>query len=172
VTAAAALISPPAQATDSELYANVAGWSIFKNSDDCSLVGSFDRSTSLYIAYTVGTNNVTVIIDDPAFKSVKDDQKYPVSIYLKKKGRLDDGWGDMDAVGLVTENMSAITLSFQARDFLDDFKASDTFAIMRDESKVVVENFDLKDSAAAIAKLEQCSVEVHRQNPADPFSAR
>ena len=109
-TVSAVLVSFPAHARDSELYAKVGGWSVFRNSDDCNLIASFDRNTDLYISYTVGTNNVTVLINDPAFKSVKDDQKYPVSIYFKKNGRLDDGWGDMDAVGLVTETMSAITL--------------------------------------------------------------
>lgn len=45
------------------------------------------------------------------------------------------------------------------------------FGIMRDESRVMVESFNLKNSAGAIAKLKRCSQEVHRKNPADPFSA-
>ena len=172
IAIAATFMTFPAHARDGELYAKVAQWSVFKNSEYCNLVAAFDRNTTLYVSYTVGTNNVTVVIDDPAFKSVNNDQKYPVSIYFGKKGRFDDGWGDMDALGLVTENLTAIMLKFEARDFLNDFKANDTFGIMRDESKVVVESFNLTDSAAAVAKLEQCSQEVHRMNPADPFLAR
>ena len=172
ISTAATLMASPALASESEPYGNIDGWSVFKSSDNCNLLAEFEKNTNLFISYVVGTNTVNVIIDDPAFKSVKDDQKYPVSIYFRKKGRIDDGWGDMDARGVVTENITAIKLTFDARDFLDDFKASDTFLIMRDESKVVVESFSLKQSAAAIAKLEQCSQEVHRMNPADPFSVR
>lgn len=155
-----------------EPYAKVQQWIISKKPDFCNMIAPYEGGAKLYVNYTVGTSNVTVVVIDPAFKSVKDGETYPVRVYFSKKGHMDDGWGDMEAAGLVKDNLTAIQLNFEALAFLKDFKVNDTFAITRDDDHVVVGSFDLANSAAAATKLEQCAREVHRENPADPFSAR
>lgn len=170
--AVAALMIPcaPAHAEDSEVYAEVGGWTIFRGSDDCNLLTRYEGGASLYVAYTVGNNDAVVYVDDPAFKSIKDAEKYPLKVYFMKAKGLDDSWGEVTATGVATDTLHAIRMKFVGTDFLADLAASSTFARVREEGKVVVESMTLKGSAAAVAKLEQCSREVHRKNPADPFA--
>lgn len=159
-----------AVAQESETYATVNGWSVMRSEDSCSMLTDYEGGSALYFRYNVGKNEVTAAVNDPAFKSIKSGEEYPVTVYFRKPDKLDAGWGEVKAVGLVTETLRAISMTFVAPDFLKDIKASSGFVLMRDNDRVLVTSLSLSGSAAAAVKLEQCAREVHRKNPSDPFA--
>ena len=151
-------------------YASGNSWTVYRDVDHCSLLLSFEQNTALYVSYVYATNRSFVAVLDPAFKSVQIDEKYPVEIAFIKSGKVDMGWGTVPTVGINIVGIPGIGTYLTARDLLADIKASNALIISRNNADIIVENFNLKNTALPVEKLEQCSMAVHKTNPADPFA--
>jgi hypothetical protein len=167
VAASTTLLTFTAHAAE---YASASGWTVFKQEDGCSVMFTYQRDTTLFVSYTLGNNTSFLAVLDPAFKSVKEDEKYPVEILFIKGRTLDDGWGKQTMRGLSLDGMPGIGVNLVGRTLLSDLKSSDNIVLTRNEGDIIVESLTLKGSAAAVAKLEQCSAQVQKQNPVDPFA--
>lgn len=163
----ASLVVSSTAASETE-YAKGSGWTVYRNDDDCDMF-LFYGETILFVTYTYGTNKSFLAVLDPAFKSIKETQRYPVEITFLKGKTVDDGWGTQDMVGLRVEGVPGIGVVMDGRTLLADLKGSNTLLMTRDDGDVLIESLSLTGSAIPVAKLEACSQAVHRTNPADPF---
>lgn len=108
-------------------------------------------------------------IFDPRFESIVDGQSYALSLHFARKGRLDDAWGVVKALGVAVDGGNrGVRLVLDGRDFTADFARSDTIALFRDDRLVV--SLSLKGSAKAGARLRDCANMVERLRPSDPFA--
>lgn len=108
-------------------------------------------------------------IFDPRFESIVDGQSYALSLHFARKGRLDDAWGVVKALGVAVDGGNrGVRLVLDGRDFIADFARSDTIALFRDDRLVV--SLSLKGSAKAAARLRDCANMVERLRPSDPFA--
>jgi hypothetical protein len=155
---------------EGEKFASGEAWIVMKFSTSCSVVFIYERETELFVKYVAGTNSAFVTVVDPAFKSIKEDQKYPVELSFLKGKTLDDGWGTLDMVGLRLGGLPGIGITLSGRTLLTDLKQSDWIILTRDDGNIIVNSLSLKGSAVAVAKLEQCANQVQKENPADPFA--
>jgi hypothetical protein len=142
-------------------------WTIYKNDDNCAMVGSYERDKMIWIGHYYGRSRTRLVIEDPAFRSAEDGKEYKLQLYFVRGAYLDDGWGQVTAYGQATDKHKSIAFNLKGDEALDDIARSDTLALMNDD--VVVSSLSLKGSAVAIPKLRQCALQVHRENPSDPL---
>lgn len=164
------LLAGPSIGWASDDYASGDGWSVFQEDHGCGLAISYDGGVELYLSYTVGNNSIYLAVLNPAYKSIKVDQEYPVEMLFLKGERADEGWGEIKMHGLLIHERPAIGTWLNADEILADFKRNTALLLTRNNGSVLVENLDIKGSKSPIAKLERCSQEVHKQNPVDPFA--
>lgn len=164
------LLAGPSTGWASGEYAVGDGWAVYREEQGCSLVISYDSDVALYLSYIVGNNSSYLAVRNPAYKSIKVDQEYPVELLFYKGDRADDGWGELKMYGLQVDEEPAIGTLLNADEILADFKRNTALVLTRNNGAVVVESLDIKGSKSMVAKLERCSQEIHKQNPADPFA--
>ena len=150
-------------------YATVGNWLVQQGEHSCNVGFPIAQGGIFTIDYDLGLSSVRIIIGDPALKSVQSGDKFSMKLYFMKRGRLDDGWGNVTVTGYRTsDGNTGLFFKMAAPDALTDLQTSTNIAIFMDNR--LIENIKLTGSAPAITKLAECSLKANRENPSDPLA--
>ena len=152
----------------SSTYFKLDKWIVIRNEEDCSAIVSYVGGTVMDILYDYGIQRTTIIITDPAFKSVDDDKRYNLQLSFVKGKKLDEGWGTISTIGFTSGDAKGISFRLKGQAAIDDVGSSEILGLKHDE--VIVASLDLSESAAAMAKLKECAKAVNLTNPSDPLA--
>ena len=135
------------------------GWDLYKNDNNCALMRSYDKDTMLHVAYYAGKPSVRVTVLDPALKSVTDGAKMGYKLVFLKDKELDNGWGTVNATGMVLKDGThGFSFGTTGATFLDDMGKNDLFGLLDGEN--VVESLKLDQVSPALDGLRQCAATV------------
>lgn len=146
--------------------ANVAGWQVTRGDHDCRIGMVYDRMVVLSIRFDARLNQVTMIVSDPAFQSLRQGDAYPIDVhFLGRRNQSYPGVTFMPMVG-GDAPIHEVAALFD-RTILDDLSASES--VMALKGNAIVANLPLQGSSAAIVALRRCAVDVAQSNPSDPL---
>lgn len=132
------------------------GWSLYKNNDNCALMRSYDKSTVLHIAYYAGKGSTRVSVLDPNLTTITNGAKLSYKLVFLKDKTLDEGWGTVNASGMVLSDGShGFSFGTNGATFLDDMGKNDLFGLM--EGDKVIESLKLDQVGGPIDGLKQCA---------------
>ena len=164
------LLTPPVSlANEVTFYAQQGNWVIQKGDSDCSLAGFFGNYLSVITVSEV-SDSAIVSVSNAAWKSLNAGEKQKIDLYFIRNNRLDDGWGEVTGIATSSDSTFSKSLVFKLdRDpFLTDISRSETLGFMR--KGIAIAAFDLRGTATMVQRLRQCTAEVERENPGDPFA--
>lgn len=135
------------------------GWSLYKNDDNCALMRSYDKDTVLHVAYYAGKDSTRVSVLDPALSTVTDGGKLAYKLVFLKDKALDEGWGTINASGMVLKDGShGFSFGTKGSTFLDDMGKNDLFGLM--DGDKVVESLKLDQAGSPLEGLKACAATV------------
>ncbi|QIG81140.1 hypothetical protein [Stakelama tenebrarum] len=156
--AAAAFAMSPAVASAQDVYAEVGGWSVFKNPENCRAIGSFDGDTHLAVGYYPADDRVMLVVIDSDF-TMSNGQELQYKMYFAQGDTLNDDWGTVTAYGLRMDNgNNAFRLSLDGNDFLEDFGDNELIGFFTGDDLVI--SLRLERSAEIESKLRQCGASI------------
>lgn len=162
--------APPAQqvsGSESSVVATVNGWQILDDRGRCSAATTYGRSTFVYVSYNYGNNSAYLVLANPAWESVRDQQRYQIKITFS------DGssYSSATAYGLRTEGTdhrtTGLSVSFDGRDFLEAFAG--TAGVRIEMGSNLLANLSLSGTRAMVQRLTRCAIDSFVRYPPDPF---
>lgn len=167
LAAAGSLLLAPL-APENRLVATVDGWRIFTIERGCALATTFEGETTLHVLFEPRSDDATVGIFDPSFRSLKSGDEHRLDVTILSRGRVVGSYESVKFTALETEDKRpGISALFAGGDVLGDLAAGSTLVVMRGDTLVTSLNLD--GSAKAIARMRDCAWKVERENPSDPF---
>ncbi|WP_109807619.1 hypothetical protein [Sphingosinithalassobacter portus] len=155
---AAAVAMTPAVASAQDTYAEVGGWSIFKNPDNCRAIGSFDGDTHLAVGFYPADDKVIMVVIDPDF-TMTSNQELKYNMYFAQGDNLNDDWGEITAYGLQMDGgKHAFRVSLDGNDFLNDFGDNELLGFFVGSDLLI--SLRLENSAEIESKLRQCAATI------------
>lgn len=166
----AALLS--AQSAHAELYKSLPNnWSVHKLDNRCTAAAGYEKDQTFLISYYAEQDRVTLSLYIPQATSLKDNDVVELYVKFVVGNTLDDGWGSKTfIVSIEDDGIPALLGGFSGRDMLRDIARADIIAFSLDEeAERNIAVYKLKGTAAVVASLRKCGLEVAGLNPDDPF---
>lgn len=150
--------------------AEVNGWAIFDNRGTCAAVTTYESGATVAISYDFGNNTAWLYVENPAWESIQEGVRYPVTLRFSN----DRSYNDARAIGVrqdsATGRVTGIRMQLLAEDFIVDFAVAAGMALRMGEVRVA--NYSLSGTRAVARRLSDCSIASHRRFPPDPFAGR
>ena len=148
----------------------VAGWSIYKNKTDCSAYSVFADDESVGISYDASDRSTSIVFTNADATSLAEGDTRTIDIYLKAAdGSLDDGWrGTAFTVSTDAQGRRIFVSQKLMEPALTDLKNAAAVTFFYNDKMIAA--YQLAGTAAALSKVEQCSMKVHHINPKDVFA--
>lgn len=149
---------------------HVGGWSIYQNKTDCSAYSLFADDEMLGVTYDASDRSTSIVFTNAAATSLAEGDTRTIDIYLKAAdGSLDDGWrATVFTVSTDPQGRRIFVSQKLMEPALADFKNASAVTFFYNDKKIAA--YQLAGTAAALGKVEQCSMKVHHINPKDVFA--
>lgn len=144
------------------------GWRVKPAESFCSIWKEFDRGIIMLIDYDDRKNRVTLLINDPSFHSIKDNEEYKLDMDVPLKGGGAALYGKVSFQGKIFDGFRAIMATFLGREFLGVIEKASRVRVRRGDISVA----DIDVSAGSglhVAALRRCAETRTKENPSDPF---
>ena len=159
------LLSPTTASAQSSLYAEVGGWAIFQNSKSCHMSAEYESDTLLTV-YMEDSEHAAFWLQNPAWKSIKQDARYSLKIEfddygawdMPSTGRSDDDGPGVAWVGNIDQNADGDT-------FMGEFMIASGMRVSINGREVG--RYSMKDTRSAALSLSRCVIQA--QKGRDPF---
>jgi len=154
-------------------YAEINGYSIKRNNHDCSLIAIFSRQNSskdasLTLYYDAKLNNAHLAFTDPTVRSIKKQSTKQLKIVvIRQDGSVDSGWGEKEFIATPSDEFGTLFMTVLSDEIVKDVASAKSIGFFYGD--VLLQGFNLSGSAAAVAKLRECSRLQAQLNPSDPF---
>jgi hypothetical protein len=170
LTAALLLLAAPAFAEDDGSYTTVGEWSIYRNTDECSALATYEDNEIVGFFYDAKEKTTRVMLTYKDGTSLKNTEKRTLAIYIiRPNGRLDDGWDSVKFTVVVgSDGLPSLISQPLEHPALDDFKKALKIGFYYNDK--MIGSYNLKGTGAALREVERCSQRLHKINPRDVFA--
>lgn len=153
------------------------GWSVFENENRCTLAEVFSTEqklanvSTLSVSYEFDQSPSIMLFTNQKFASLKDGEKYELSIVLKNGDTVDDSWHTVAAFSFAGNNSeigNGFTIKIRRDQILSSFVSNDL--IIFKYKGQVVDTFTLRGATEGVRQLKLCAAR-HLPVLSDPFRA-
>ncbi|MBD3729580.1 MAG: hypothetical protein IE933_07730 [Sphingomonadales bacterium] len=150
-TAATAIFAAtPAWAVNE--YKQFEHWTVFKNPDNCRMIGTFENDSAIAASYSPGDDTTLLMVTAPKIPAKDEDVTY--KLYFLTGKQLDDSWGEITAQNFSMDGSGAMRAAFTGDALLKDIGSSDYIALYRGDELVI--SLRLQEVPPALASLREC----------------
>lgn len=153
------------------------GWSVFENENRCTLAEVFSTEqklanvSTLSVSYEFDQSPSILLFTNKKFSSLKDGEKYELSIDFTHGDKLDDSWHIVTAyssAGNSSEIGNGFTIKIDRDQILSSFMSNDLI-VFKYKGRVV-DTFTLHGATEGVRQLKLCAAR-HLPVLSDPFRA-
>ncbi|HEX7711311.1 MAG TPA: hypothetical protein VF418_10280 [Sphingomonadaceae bacterium] len=148
----------------------IAGWSIYRNEDNCSAYSVFSNNELFGIAYDASDRSTKIVFTNADAKSLDEGDTRTIDIYLKRAdGTIDNSReGTEFTLGVDSDGSRVFVSRNLAEPALADLKNATAIVLFYKDRKIAA--YNLAGTAAALSAVERCSMKVHHIDPKDVFA--
>ena len=153
------------------------GWSVFESENRCTLAEVFSTEqklknvSTLSVSYEFDQSPSIMLFTNQKLASLKDGEKYELSIVLKNGNNVDDSWHTVTAFSSAGSNSkigNGFTIKINRDEILSDLMSNDL--IIFKYKGQVVDTFTLRGATEGVRQLKLCAAR-HLPVLSDPFRA-
>lgn len=164
------LMATPAISEENSHYTEVGGWYIYRHSNDCSAISTFEDDEMVSFSYNAKDKTTQVMFSYKDGTSLKENDEKTLGVYIiRPNGKLDDGWDSVKFFAIVgSDGLPSLVSQPLKAPALEDFKKALTIGFFYDGNKIG--SYKLQGTDAALSEVERCSQRIHNINPRDVFA--
>jgi hypothetical protein len=158
-----------------QFYRKIGWWTIEVDGDACNMSAVYEDENMLMVTYNAKLDDLYLYFTNAEATSLKEGDERDIHMYFggpeNKNGfaAIKSEWENTDSTILVSKDGSRIfRLYLEAKDFFRDFGQYSGISFQTTD-KVVIGNYKLNDSRAALNSLRKCAFEQAGLNLKDPF---
>lgn len=128
-------------------------WLVLGSETSCALAVEYESTFSVIVSVEPENGRVVLAFTHPRWKSVKDDQRIPLSVQFLPSGK---GWkGDAIVINDATTERPIITLAVNPDEFARHWRPATAFVLRSEEEELG--QYTLQGSAAALDEATACA---------------
>jgi hypothetical protein len=165
LTALAMLLTPAMASAQVEFYAESGGWTIFKGPRSCHMIASYEGDALLTV-YVEDAEKAVFWLQNPSWKSIRDDAEYELQIEFDDYGAWDmpaSGKSDEDGPGIAW--VGNIASDRNDNTFMGEFMVAEGMTVSINGRRIG--SYSMKDTRSAALTLSTCLRIAHQTS--DPF---